>query len=129
VFQQKLCRALLNISPKKDSSHQLKFKRISIAKPTGAAGVANAPVAQDALGQTPDFGLPTPDFKLKKHVQIKTFQNLHGQAKNIAAHILGTIGHQRIVGLSSGTVTDQGSPSELISRGGYYAEITNRQAI
>ena len=76
-----------------------------------------------------DFRLPTSDFRLKKHVQIKTFQNLHGQAKNIAAHILGTIGHQRIVSLSSGTVTEQGSPSELISRGGYYAEITNRQAI
>ncbi|MGI6322722.1 MAG: hypothetical protein ACOXZO_05320 [Bacteroidales bacterium] len=69
VFQQKLCKGLWNISPKKDSSYQLKFKKISIAKPTGAAGVANAPVAQDALGQTPDFGLPTPDSRLQTKKQ------------------------------------------------------------
>lgn len=52
VSQQKLCKALLNISPKKDSSRGWNFKRISIAKPTGAAGVANAPVTWDVPKKT-----------------------------------------------------------------------------
>ncbi|MGI6088099.1 MAG: ABC transporter ATP-binding protein [Kiritimatiellia bacterium] len=68
------------------------------------------------------------DVENETKIQAGISELIKNKTVLIIAHRMRTVANaHKIVVLKGGTVAEQGSPAELISRGGYYAEMTERR--
>lgn len=68
------------------------------------------------------------DVENETKIQAGISELIKNKTVLIIAHRMRTVANaHKIVVLKDGTVAEQGSPPELISRGGYYAEMVGRQ--
>jgi ATP-binding cassette subfamily B protein len=68
------------------------------------------------------------DVENETKIQAGISELIKNKTVLIIAHRMRTVANaHKIVVLKDGTVVEQGSPEELISKGGYYAEMVERQ--
>ena len=68
------------------------------------------------------------DVENETKIQAGISELIKNKTVLIIAHRMRTVANaHKIVVLKDGTVAEQGSPAELISKGGYYAEMVGRQ--
>ena len=66
----------------------------------------------------------------KTQQQVSRSLDKMGCTRIVIAHRLSTIRHcDRIIVLDGGSVTEQGSYDELIAKGGYFAQLVERQRL
>lgn len=77
-----------------------------------------------------DDALASVDNITEEKVLASLRQIMEGRTTILISHRVSAVRHaQRVVVLREGSIAEQGAPNELASRGGYYAELCQRQQI